>query len=59
VLMYLFDDAAKQKRATLFNNVEKARLTYSSLCEEFDQKGLAVFCDNIANRFINPDNEEQ
>lgn len=59
VLMYLFDDAAKQKRATLFNNVEKAKLTYSSLCEEFDQKGVAIFCDNIANRFINPDNEEQ
>ncbi|MGM9570186.1 MAG: McrB family protein [Phascolarctobacterium sp.] len=59
VLMYLFDDAAKQKRGTLFDNVEKAKLTYSSLCEEFDQKGVAIFCDNIINRFINPDNEEQ
>ena len=59
VLMYLFDDAAKQKRATLFNNVEKAKLTYSSICEEFDKKGVAIFCDNIANRFINSDNEEQ
>ena len=59
VLMYLFDDAAKQKRATLFNNVEKAKLTYSSICEEFDKKGGAIFCDNIANRFINSDNEEQ
>ena len=56
--MYLFDDAAKQKRATLFNNVEKAKLTYSSICEEFDERGVAIFCDSISNRFIDTKEEQ-
>lgn len=59
VLMYLFDDAAKQKRSALFNKVERAKLTYSSICEEFDQKGVAIFCDDISNRFIQHDDNEQ
>ena len=59
VLMYLFDDAAKQKRSKLFNLEDKDILIYSSICEEFDQKGIAIFCDDISNRFIQHDDNEQ
>ena len=59
VLMYLFDDAAKQKRSKLFNLDDKDILIYSSICEEFDQKGVAIFCDDVSNRFINHDDNEQ
>ena len=59
VLMYLFDDAAKQKRSKLFNLEDKDILIYSSICEEFDQKGVAIFCDNISNIFIQHNDNEQ
>lgn len=37
VLMYLFDDAAKQKRLTLFSGCnERAKNQYSKICQEFD-----------------------
>lgn len=53
VIMYLFDDAAKQKRATLFAGCEdKNKNLYSQICREFDSKGVFIFCDNISNRFI-------
>ena len=53
VIMYLFDDAAKQKRATLFAGGEdKNKNLYSQICREFDSKGVFIFCDNISNRFI-------
>jgi hypothetical protein len=39
VIMYLFDDAAKQKRTTLFEGCEeKSRNQYSKICNEFDEK---------------------
>lgn len=53
VIMYLFDDAAKQKRATLFSGCdEKTKNQYSKICREFDQKGVYIFCDAISNQFI-------
>lgn len=53
VIMYLFDDAAKQKRATLFGGCnEKARNQYSKICSEFDTKGVYIFCEGISSRFI-------
>ena len=53
VIMYLFDDAAKQKRATLFAGCEdKNKNLYSQICREFDSKGVFIFCDNISNQFI-------
>lgn len=58
VIMYLFDDAAKQKRLTLFGGCdEKSKTQYSKICNEFDKKGVYIFCDAISNRFI-PDNSE-
>lgn len=49
VLMYLFDDAAKQKRDRLFDGIVGDVLTYSSLCDEFDKKGINVFCGEIVS----------
>lgn len=50
VLMYLFDDAAKQKRPSLFDGC-KDTTKYSSICEEFDKKGVDIFCKEIRDRF--------
>ena len=53
VIMYLFDDAAKQKRLTLFGGCEeKAKNQYSKICREFDTKGVYIFCEGISNQFI-------
>lgn len=51
VLMYLFDDAAKQKRPSLFAGCEEKNL-YSAICDEFDEKGVHIFCEDIYNKFI-------
>lgn len=53
VIMYLFDDAAKQKRITLFGGCdEKAKNQYSKICREFDTKGVYIFCESISSQFI-------
>ena len=53
VIMYLFDDAAKQKRITLFGGCdEKSQNQYSKICAEFDVKGVSIFCEAIRNRFL-------
>lgn len=53
VIMYLFDDAAKQKRITLFGGCgEKAKNQYSKICKEFDAKGVYIFCEVISSQFI-------
>ncbi|WP_087064206.1 McrB family protein [Intestinibacillus massiliensis] len=53
VIMYLFDDAAKQKRITLFGGCdEKAKNQYSKICREFDTKGVYIFCEGISSLFI-------
>jgi len=60
VIMYLFDDAAKQKRLTLFGGCdEKSKSQYSKICSEFDKKGVYIFCDAISSQFIDsvPANE--
>ena len=50
VIMYLFDDAAKQKRITLFGGCdEKAKNQYSKICREFDAKGVYIFCEGISS----------
>lgn len=53
VIMYLFDDAAKQKRITLFGGCdEKNKNQYSKICREFDTKGVYIFCEEISSQFI-------
>lgn len=50
VLMYLFDDAGKQKRATLFDGCSKKNL-YSAICEEFEEKGIDIFGNAVRSCF--------
>jgi len=42
VLMYLYEDAAKQHKSVIFEGCEDYS-TYSSVCEEFRVKGYAIF----------------
>jgi len=53
VLMYLFDDAVKQKRKTFFEEcVDDTRgLKYSEICKLFDTKGVFIFPVEISKRF--------
>ena len=53
IIMYLFEDAARSKRNDLFSGVsKKGNLTYSEICEVFDERGIEIFCDNIKEKFI-------
>lgn len=52
VIMYLFEDAAKQKRASLFQGC-KDTTKYSFICEEFDKRGVEIFCKDISEKFSN------
>lgn len=49
VLMYLFDDAAKQKRGKLFEGSSKGQVRYSKICEAFDEQGIGIFHADIQN----------
>lgn len=50
VIMYLFDDAAKQKRGKLFEGSAKGQTRYSKICEAFDKQGIGIFHADIQNR---------
>ena len=43
VIMYLFEDAAKQKRSSLFEGCFQNSNRYSEICKEFDEKGIGIF----------------
>lgn len=58
VLMYLFDDAAKQKRSKLFAGCTNGQMRYSSICEAFDVQGIGIFNGTIQKDAQNPDLEE-
>ena len=45
--MYLFEDAAKQKRATLFEGCFQNSSRYSEICKEFDEHGIGIFNHDI------------
>lgn len=47
VIMYLFEDAAKQKRASLFEGCFQSSNRYSEICREFDAKGIGIFNADI------------
>lgn len=49
VLMYLFDDAAKQKRKNFFQGVENSN-RYSVICKEFEQSGLQIFDHEVSKK---------
>lgn len=48
VIMYLFEDAAKSRRDTLFENCEEK--TYSGICDKFDQEGINIFNDKLIRK---------
>lgn len=50
VLMYLFEDVAKQYGPKLFEGCEDPT-KYSSICKEFDQKGEAIFGDDFIKKY--------
>ena len=61
VLMYLFEDAAKQKRGKLFEGCKTGQSRYSKICEAFDEQGIGIFAADIKNKVqlhnIDTDNE--
>lgn len=50
VIMYLFEDAAKQKRSSLFAGCSEKNL-YSAICKEFDDKGVGIFAEDVCSQF--------
>lgn len=47
VIMYLFVDAAKQKQFKLFSGCSHNPNGYSEICEEFEEKGVTIFNQEI------------
>lgn len=47
VIMYLFEDAAKQKRPQLFSGCGERSNLYSAICAEFDERGIEIFNRDI------------
>lgn len=47
VIMYLFEDAAKQKRSKLFEGCRENSSRYSEICREFEKKGIGIFHHDI------------
>lgn len=50
VLMYLFEDAAKQKTKSLFKGC-KDTTRYSYICSEFDERGIEIFGEVLSSKF--------
>lgn len=47
VIMYLFEDAARQKRGSLFEGCFENSTRYSEICRGFDEKGIGIFNHDI------------
>ena len=52
IIMYLFEDAARSRRNELFSGVGKTNVTYSQICESFDENGIEIFTDSVKDNFI-------
>ncbi|MCD8202002.1 MAG: hypothetical protein LUD47_08055, partial [Clostridia bacterium] len=48
VIMYLYEDAARQKRDDLFDGCDGKR--YSEICREFDEKGYEIFNQSVVDK---------
>lgn len=59
VLMYLFDDAVKQKKKSFFEEcaADGRGIRYSEICKAFDEKGVFIFPAEISSRFEEIPNE--
>ncbi|KIR03775.1 Type II restriction-modification system restriction subunit [Lachnospiraceae bacterium TWA4] len=47
VIMYLFEDAARQKKDKLFEGCFESKSRYSEICKEFEEKGIGIFNHDI------------
>lgn len=45
VIMYLYEDAVKQKKHNFFDGCDSSK--YSSVCDAFDEKGIGIFGDTF------------
>ena len=49
VIMYLYEDAAKQQKHKLFSGCDSSR--YSSICDAFDEIGIEIFGADFKNTY--------
>ena len=57
VLMYLFEDAARQRRNKLFDQKDGINTNrYSELCSAFDKYGIKIFNEDIQSRVLGHSN---
>ena len=57
VLMYLFEDVAKQYGPRLFEGCDDPT-KYSSICKEFDKNGETIFGDDFINKYADKEEDE-
>lgn len=50
VLMYLFEDAARQKRSQLFAGCGKECNVFSKVCQKFDAIGIGIFSSDFVSK---------
>ena len=55
VIMYLYEDAARQNRHKLFSGCDSAM--YSSVCEAFDRTGMEIFGENFRTDYYDQQKE--
>ncbi len=53
ILMYLFEDAARQARPRIFPGCEDCG-RYSAVCEAFDRIGIRIFGDQVYGEAVEP-----
>lgn len=61
VLMYLFEDAVKQRRSPFFDNCKDGNkgIRYSEICKAFDTKGVFIFPESISKEFIEKPSDDE
>jgi len=53
VIMYLYEDAAKQYKHKLFSGCEDTT-KYSAVCDSFDEIGIRIFGEDFEEAYYNP-----
>ena len=53
VIMYLYEDAAKQHKHKLFSGCEDTT-KYSAVCDSFDEIGIQIFGEDFEEAYYNP-----
>lgn len=55
VIMYLYEDAAKQHKHKLFSGCDSSK--YSSVCDAFDEIGIDIFGEDFKAQYYDPQEE--